>query len=784
MKKYYAVLTFLFMAAALFAQLPQLNLVQVGTGFSRPVDIQNCGDQRIFVVEKVGRIKIMSKSGVVSATPFLDITSRVLSTGNEQGLLGLAFSPNYKQDGYFYVNYTNGTGSGSTRISRFSVSPADSNVADPNSEVILLTFTQPYTNHNGGSLRFGPDGYLYDGQGDGGSQNDPNGNGQSINTYLAKILRLDVTNQSTYAIPPTNPFVGVANAKEEIWAYGLRNPWRISFDRITGDFWIGDVGQGTYEEIDFQAAGDTGGHNYGWRCREGLHAGPNTTVCPYNNYTDPVFEYSHSNFTSCSVTGGYVYRGTQYSALWGRYLLTDYCSGQFWSVKRTGPNTFDPDTLQDFLNNQYMSFGQDNLGEMYVCAENGRVYRITETSDCNPVAFISFNDSIEGCSSVKLSALKGDTLSYLWYNTAGSIGGATSNEFTATTSDWYKVRVSKVQAGCEAFSDSIYVTVHQPDALTDNNLPKEFCQNSGSIPLAGYVSPAGGTYTGPGVAANQLSTLTAGAGTAGLQYTYINQFGCSSSYGFGVTIHDTAALTKNISDTVFCANEPALSLVGAVTPAGGVFSGNGVSADTLFIPASAGLGNVALGYTLTDINGCTSSTQLNMSVGAPTALTVDSTNILYCAFDDPDLPLAGFITPVGGVFSGTGVTNNNFNTQVPGTFTAYYTYTNQYGCQSVDSVVILAAICEGIYETAAGLQLQVQPNPSNGLFTLSVQSLVKETVQVSLTDLTGRICFNKNIQAGTAASTLAVDVTMQPKGVYSLTVTNTRGTVSRKIVIQ
>lgn len=704
MKKLYSLLACLSLFLAVKPQLPQLNLVQLATGFSRPVDIQNCGDDRIFVVEKVGRIRIMSKSGAVTTTPFLDITSQVLSSGNEQGLLGLAFSPNYKQDGFFYVNYTTGTGSGSTRISRFSVSPTDSNLAVAGSEVVLLTFTQPYSNHNGGSLRFGPDGYLYDGQGDGGYQNDPDGNGQSINTYLAKILRLDVTNQSTYAIPPTNPFVGVANAKEEIWAYGMRNPWRFSFDRITGDFWIGDVGQGTYEEIDFQAAGDTGGHNYGWRCREGLHAGPNTSVCPYTNYTDPVFEYTHSG-GNCSVTGGYVYRGTQHSALWGRYLLTDYCSGVFWSVKQTGPNTFDPDTLQDFLNNQYMSFGEDNVGELYLTAENGRIYHITETTNCNPVAFISFNDSIEGCTSVKLTALKGDTLLYQWYNAAGLINGATANEYTATTSDWYTVRVSKTQAGCEAF-DSVYVTVH-----------------------------------------------------------------------------DTTALTNAIADTVFCSTEAPVSLAGAVTPVGGTFSGAGVSANT-FTPANAGLGNVNLTYNYTDANGCVSATQFNVQVGAPTPVTVDSNNVFYCAGDQAPLLLDTFVSPQGGVFSGTGVSNNSFSTQTTGMFTAYYTYTNTYGCQTVDSITILAAICESIHEVSSSLQLQLYPNPASEQFTLSLQSAYPDGSEITLTDITGRRCYTNRITLAAGVTTLAVDVSSLPKGIYNLAVTNLHGHISRKLIVQ
>src|ERR1043165_1009941 len=422
MKKVSTLVVAVLILQALQAQVPSLNLVQIATGFTSPVDIQTCGDNRLFIVEQAGRIRIMSKSGVINATPFLDISSRVQSSGNEQGLLGLAFSPNFKQDGYFYVNYINGSSAGSTRISRFQVNPTDSNLALANSEVILLTFTQPYTNHNGGQVSFGPDGYLYDWQGDGGSGSDPQGNGQNKNTYLGKILRLDVSNHdTTFTIPPTNPFVGQANTQWAIWAYGVRNPWRNSFDRITNDLWIGDVGQDAYEEIDFQPASSTGGENYGWRCREGFHACPNcnTSGCPAStSFVDPIYEVPQANTSVCSITGGYVYRGTQYSRMWGLYFHSDFCTGRIWSIRNLGNNTFDADSpavavngTTGFLTNNVGTFGQDNNGELYIAGRsNGRIYHITERIDCNPVAFISLQDTLTGCIPVTVSALRGDTL--------------------------------------------------------------------------------------------------------------------------------------------------------------------------------------------------------------------------------------------------------------------------------------------------------------------------------------------------------------------------------------
>jgi len=331
----------------------------VVSGLQRPVDLQADGSGRLFIIEKVGRIRILQK-GQLLATSFLDITDRVNSGGNEQGLLGLAFHSDFAQNGFLYVNYTGRRGS--TFISRFNVS---GDVADPNSEKILLTVDQPFPNHNGGVLAFGPDGYLYAGLGDGGSGGDPFGNGQSLNTLLGKILRIDVNNGDPYAIPADNPF------GNEIWVYGLRNPWRISFDSLTGDLFIADVGQGTWEEIDYLPAGSPGGTNFGWNFREGAHEYSGTAPA---GLVDPVAEYSHAE-GGCSVTGGYVYRGSMTE--WnGVYLYGDYCTGFIWGLIRSNDGwqkqqLFDVDVT-------ITSFGQDELGEIYLLSDNGYIYRLTK----------------------------------------------------------------------------------------------------------------------------------------------------------------------------------------------------------------------------------------------------------------------------------------------------------------------------------------------------------------------------------------------------------------------
>ena len=309
---------------------------EVASGFTQPLFITNAADGsgRIFIVERGGLIKIL-KNGVVVSAPFLDIHSIIKSNSSEQGLLALAFHPSYETNGEFFVVYTaprNGDSNGSVLIlEKFSVS-ANPDVADSSSGVILLTIDHPTnTNHNGGTLAFGQDGYLYWSTGDGGGGGDPDNNGQNLNALLGKILRLDVNLTAPY-IPNTNPFYNNPNPsiRKEIWAYGLRNPWRLSFDRLTHDLYIGDVGQSAREEIDFQPAAGKGGENYGWRVMEGSSCYPASSACDPTGKVLPVTEYDHS--LGCSVTGGYVYRGTAYPALVGYYFFGDFCSGRVFSL--------------------------------------------------------------------------------------------------------------------------------------------------------------------------------------------------------------------------------------------------------------------------------------------------------------------------------------------------------------------------------------------------------------------------------------------------------------------
>lgn len=336
----------------------------VHTGLVRPIDLQPVGE-RLFLVEQPGVIRLAVGSSIQDV-PYLDIRDRVNSSANEQGLLGLAFHPDFAANGFFYVNYT-GSG-GDTIVSRFQANPLDA-TADPASEAILLNFDQPFANHNGGGMVFGPDGYLYISTGDGGSAGDPFGNGQSLDTLLGKILRLDVNGAPPYAIPPDNPFAQ-GGGRLEIWDYGLRNPWRFAFDPANHDLYIADVGQGGWEEINYEPAGSAGGVNYGWNLREGAHAYQGGSA---PGLVDPVAEYSHDY--GCSVTGGVVVRDPSMPEWQGVYLYADYCSGIVWGLLRTPPGEWRNDILfrTDF---NVSAFGVDLAGRVYLLDLQGRTARL------------------------------------------------------------------------------------------------------------------------------------------------------------------------------------------------------------------------------------------------------------------------------------------------------------------------------------------------------------------------------------------------------------------------
>ncbi len=455
--KFLSPLLFVFLLAGNLVAQSSIELENFASGFSSTVDLANAGDDRLFVVEQSGRIRIIDANGNTLPNSFLNIQNEV-SSGGERGLLGLAFHPDYATNGYFYVNYT--AGNLNTRISRFSVDPNNSNIAESNSEVVLLEFDQPFSNHNGGDIAFGPDGYLYVGTGDGGSGGDPQGNSQNRQNFLGKLLRLDVTtNPSVYTIPADNPFVNDANTLDEIWSFGIRNPWRWSFDKLTGDIWIGDVGQNAREEINFQPASSSGGENYGWNCREGSIAfnNPASACSGVSDFAEPVFDYVSGGSIGCSVTGGIRYRGCEYPALYGKYVFGDFCSGRFWTIDEENGEWVTQEVLNS--NVSISGFGEDANGELYVLDLGGTIYRVVSGDP----AELSISDN-DGELSVNTNIDAGNQ--YQWLLNGEAIDDAIAPDYTATENGDYSLLI-KTENGCSYTSESVTVIVSNVNDLSN-----------------------------------------------------------------------------------------------------------------------------------------------------------------------------------------------------------------------------------------------------------------------------------------------------------------------------
>ena len=378
--------------------LPQLEAKLISTDFENPLYMTNYpnNNQKLLVVEQNGIIKII-ENNKIQKIPFLDISNKVhqpLYPADEMGMLGLAFDPNFNQNNFFYINYVNRKEY--TIISRFKVKD---NLGNAESEEILIKLKQPYPNHNGGNIEFGPDGYLYIGIGDGGSSGDPENRAQNLSNLFGTILRIDINTDKGYKIPVDNPFYDSAYAKKEIWSYGLRNPWRFTFDKKTGDMYIGDVGQWDWEEIDFESHDSKGGLNFGWNILEGNHCYKEHKLCESKDFTLPIFEYPHDanylktligwrqkDVNGCSVTGGYVYRGKNKPKLYGRYFFGDYCTGKVWSLKNNDQNgnidikEHTNELLKTMNKKQFYlsSFGEDEDGELYLIDYSGNLYSITK----------------------------------------------------------------------------------------------------------------------------------------------------------------------------------------------------------------------------------------------------------------------------------------------------------------------------------------------------------------------------------------------------------------------
>ncbi|MBK9074336.1 MAG: PQQ-dependent sugar dehydrogenase [Flavobacteriales bacterium] len=425
----------------------QLKLVNWANGLSNVVDLTHAGDSRLFAVQRQGIIRIISDSMQVIVDPFLDIQDSVNSIGGEQGLLGLAFDPDYTNNGYFYVYYIADSGPGTSRVSRFRVSN-DPDSADAASEEILYTWPQPFTNHNGGDLDFGPDGLLYVGFGDGGSGGDPQDNAQDLTDPLGDIIRLDVSDpDTTWTIPATNPWASAQDTLPEIWASGVRNPYRFGFDALTGDLWMGDVGQNAWEEVDFWPAGDNSGPNFGWRCYEG-DTPFNTQGCQgMSNYEFPVTTHENvaTGGTWCSSIGGRVYRGTVWPHLYGRYIYTDYCAGEFWVIRPDGSGGWIDELGLNSGSQGYVVIAEDVNGELFAGnTSNGQVKKIVDKCPMDPPSLTQNGNTVE-------STL---ALTYQWYLNGVLVSGETAQTFSPASNG--VVHVVATYAGpCTLTSDTL-----------------------------------------------------------------------------------------------------------------------------------------------------------------------------------------------------------------------------------------------------------------------------------------------------------------------------------------
>jgi glucose/arabinose dehydrogenase len=427
------------------SQSQTVALAPYVSGLTNPIDIKNCGDDRLFVAERNGRIRVVNGDGSLRPTPFLDIISKVSGLDGEEGFLGICFSPDYKTSGKFYVSYTAYAGTQLISvIEQYNVSAADSNIADASSAIRLITVNQPFTNHKGGNILFGSDGYLYIFWGDGGSGGDPYGNGQNKTVLLAKILRIDVSNVSlaqTYAIPPTNPFAdSTGNIRKEIWAYGLRNPFRDSFDPITHDFWIADVGQNLHEEIDLELAGDKGGHNYGWNRMEGFSCYSPASNCDSTGMTPPIYDYPHP-YGNC-IIGGHVYRNIQSRDFWGMYIYADEVAGWIEGLRQSNGVVSKPAVRLASNVGNPISFGVDKYFNQYVCFYNNQtIYKLQDANpNPYPKAYI-ISDKVSDTNYI-LNALQGKNITYQWLYENVAIAGATDPVYNANMQGAYELVVT------------------------------------------------------------------------------------------------------------------------------------------------------------------------------------------------------------------------------------------------------------------------------------------------------------------------------------------------------
>ena len=805
------------------AQTPSIALEDFASGFSQPVEIANAGDSKLYIVERAGKIKTITP-GSNTYPVFMDITNKVVSAGQEQGLLGLAFHPNYAVNGYFYVYYTGGTGNGFTVVARYSRSVANPNVADTSTGKILFTVTQPYSNHNGGCIKFGPDGYLYISLGDGGSGGDPQGYAQSLTTKLGKILRIDVNgstpNTPYYSVPSTNPFFNstVAGIQKEIWAYGLRNVWKFSIDKLNGDLWLGDVGQGTYEEVDYQLASSLGGENYGWRCYEGNTAYNTTGCAAQSTMVAPVHVYSHGS-AGCSITGGFRYRGTANGLLYGGYLFTDYCSGLVKML--TAPNvsggTWSVTTLVDANNNNHSAFGEDVNGELYVAElANGKILRVKENS-CKPSAIITNNTNvIVTCTNVVLNALTGPTLSYQWLLNGTPISGATSSSYTVNNFGSYALKTSQFSIGGCSGSDTsatIQVYFNAPQVLISTTSScSSLNQGSAVSSVTGGTSPYIYSWSN-GSTASVIQGL--GVGTYSVDVTDANGCFATASGTVNSSVCGVPIVTiNNITSTQFNVNWNSQSC--ALKYRVQIRKSGDVNWTTYFV-TNPGLNKLITGllaattYSIRVRTQCNSSgselsawsaTQTVTTLGgvsncvAPSSITVtnianSSANISWALISGSYGYQLRYKTSTSSTWIPV-VLNNQTNTYTIPNLVSNTTYNVQIRTKCILSPLTWSAYSQTLnFNTALRIeedvnfdnQFSIYPNPASNNFTINCKNLSDEILQVSIFNSLGQRIYISS-ESVNPSSNINIDINNWTKGVYIVEINSSLGITRKKLVIE
>jgi glucose/arabinose dehydrogenase len=751
---------------------PKIQLEQFSTGFNRPVDITHCGDSRLFVVEQRGYIWILDSLGNKLPTPFLNIDSLVNSNGNEQGLLGLAFHPNYTQNGFFYVNYIRNNSD--TRVARYSVS-GDPNVANAASAKTLLDVDQPYSNHNGGCLKFGADSMLYISLGDGGSGGDPQNYSQTKNTYLGKMLRVDVNNPVApyYTVPPDNPFVGDAAYFPEIWSLGLRNVWRFSFDRLTGDMWMGEVGQSAREEINFEAAGDAG-HNYGWRCYEGNNP-YNTAGCqPASSYTAPAYAYNHSTANGCSVTGGFIYRGSKYPDLYGQYIFADYCSGRWWNTKRETNGTFTTQVLANLTPYEYTTFGEDRLGELYVGAlSSGKIFKIKELCSAFQIEGTVTNATCDGAGNgsvvLNVTGATGN-VTYTW-----SAGGGGSSLLNLNPGTY----IVAAQDGNQCIRRDTFVvgaaTVDVPTVLATSEV---LCANQTVLLTAQGTPPAGFDYqwylNGQAISGATDNTYNAtDAGSYSVQYLNPN---CGLGQSETVVVNALGAPTISFlaGQPIMCQGDTAI-LQAMAAPAGFGYQWANSAGE---IPGAT---TQTLAVTEFDEYRVRweSPTCTGQYIGQQT-VDYEITLLPSISFVNGVLQADNLVPPVQWYLNGTAIPGATDVTYTP-TVSGFYEFI-QITPNGCDFGTGLQVQVSGTQDPASVTRCHVTPNPTAGAFRLDLNLTSTQKYTLTLRDAAGRTLQSVTESGRTLARTF--DLSAQPAGTYFLSVQLADGMLVREIVKQ